>query len=451
MIGYKRQIAMMCAVVGSAVLAALAPPAGAVQLGQRYTDQIHGFSLRPPQDSSRQRESTGSRLVAWFNSDEQTGTLQWALSVHEAVDPNEKTRLGDVELEDYAKRLAAQLHQDQNYNIDTDSIRLLNISDRPAIHFQGRTMGGVPMYRRQAWVLAESNRFLLLQIQGPEDSKSRLDEIFQTVLKTVKVTDPRSLEQIRRGYHTQVQAGEQLLESLEPERIVTSLQREPQWFVMKYNGEPVGWMARIEGREARQRRPGLFVKTYAMVEMPDAPVRVMKRNMWSSFDRQAEEWTERLQIGGDKRAQVIKTEGVLTGGTVVSSTLQGGQTTTKQNPAPEGIYLPKAYGEVLPRLVNRSGRGTYSLATYDASTGKMNMRTIKVVGRQEIRMGGKRVKSIYVTDQPHFDAEATKVWVDQKGRLLRTRTGDGLELGRSNRQIVQRIFPKATAIIQALK
>ena len=60
------------------------------------------------------------------------------------------------------------------------------------------------MWKRQVWILAEPDRFLIVMITGPVGSKTQLDQISQAVLETLELSDPKAAlaakeESLNRG------------------------------------------------------------------------------------------------------------------------------------------------------------------------------------------------------------------------------------------------------------
>ena len=78
------------------------------------------------------------------------------------------------------------------------------------------------------------------------------------------------------------------------------------------------------------------------------------------------------------------------------------------------------------------------------------MRTVTVVGPAEIEKNGHVQKTVKITDQPTANAEAVIFWVDEKGRVLRSRAPDGLVSVSATAQDVLRTYPRARRLISRM-
>ena len=114
-------------------------------------------------------------------------------------------------------------------------------------------------------------------------------------------------------------------------------------------------------------------------------------------------------------------------------------------------YLPEAFGPLLPRLLDRSKAGTYSFAVYNPSKNDFDMRTVRVVGEETIRIGAKNVKATRLTDQMSQQAPTADLWVDKKGMMLRMQMPSGLTMERADRRTVAAKFAAELAELDKLK
>ena len=193
-----------------------------VQLGRRYVDPMHGFSIRPPIGTERKRQTVSSRLVSWQKRDDQTGAVLWTLSVLEAVESNP-----DIEIQPYSQALAEKLEAEENYDID--SVKISSVAGRPAAILRGTAEGIGSHFQKQAWVYAQPARpaeealpgqpakparparFVVVVVSGPADLQDRLETISQEVLETVEITDPEQALETRQA---RLGRGQGLLETL---------------------------------------------------------------------------------------------------------------------------------------------------------------------------------------------------------------------------------------------
>jgi len=167
--------------------------AGRVELDKRYVDPMHGFSLRPPAGTERRREFSAAKLVSWALRDEKSGAVVWTLTVLQAVEGKPVT-----DLKPYAEALADKLRTEENFHMEKDFV-LGPVAGKAAIDLRGLT-GGVQMWQRQVWVLAEPKRFLIVMISGSETMKAELDDVCSRVLATLQLSDPEEARQRPREW-----------------------------------------------------------------------------------------------------------------------------------------------------------------------------------------------------------------------------------------------------------
>ena len=171
--------AITAAVVAAPAVAQVAPATQAAELDRRYIDPINGYSLRPPADAERKRETSRARLISWVHRDAKSRAIVWTLSVGQVFETHD-----NVDLEPYSKALADRLKREQLF--ESKKVRLSTLSERPAIDMEGAIGGDFNLYQRQVWVLAEPNRFLVIMLTGPLDAAGSLGAMMDQVLQTLE-------------------------------------------------------------------------------------------------------------------------------------------------------------------------------------------------------------------------------------------------------------------------
>jgi hypothetical protein len=116
-----------------------------------------------------------------------------------------------------------------------------------------------------------------------------------------------------------------------------------------------------------------------------------------------------------------------------------------------GIYLPKALGLLLPGLVDLGKTGGYTFAEYSATENDFRMRTFEVVEPEVISAEGKSQAAMKVTDRPNFNTEPTVLWLNTKGKVLRSKNPNGLVNRVAAREEVLEAFPEAEKVIENMK
>lgn len=413
-----------------------------VDLGGRYVDPINGFSIRAPLGTERTKDPSPSRLVTWSCRDEKTKAVLWKLTVVRAVETNKNIRI-----KPYAKALADKLRTEENYKIDT--VELTSVADRPVIDLRGVT-GGVPgFWRRQVWVLARPGEFLIFIFTGPKTIAKELDAICDTMLATLEITDPKAGEARRQE---NMKNGRELLAGISDEQMAAAIVTQPRWYLLKLKDKNVGFTRTIETAATRQGAKGYEVITWVMFQQAKTERRFGRRAMFTTADRKLERWNETLLTGEGRNTRRDSEEGMKQAKMIVCyvSPNGGSMQTHKKTlnpPVIRAIYLPRAMGAILPRLVDLKKPATYAFAVYNSSTNDFDMRTFTVVGPQQIDLQARTLSAIRITDRMAADAEVATLWVDGDGVLLRMKTTDGLVMDQSTRTGILRRFPGAQSQI----
>ncbi|MCK4602558.1 MAG: hypothetical protein KAU28_08840, partial [Phycisphaerae bacterium] len=343
-----------------------------VELGKRYVDPLHGFSLRPPAGTDRQRQRVAARLVSWTKRDPRTGAIAWTLSVLKVTETNEK-----IELKPYSQALAKKLQTQENFREVTTE--LAPVAGKAAIHLRGVSGGSLGLWQRQVWVLTKARKFLIIKITGPVDMKDRLDAICGAVLATLEVTDPKKALEKRKEL---LARGEKLLAGLTDKKLTDATHGEPQWCLLRFKGDDVGFMLTTESATRREGRRGYEVKLWVMSRLPKDQPRLLKRVLFTTVDRKLERWTESLQIGSGPTSVVIGEDGIRQDDVIVCNFARGDRIDTNKKAVPASLtfYLPRAIGLLLPRLVDLQEQTSYAFAVYAGDVNDFDMRTLKVIG-----------------------------------------------------------------------
>lgn len=432
------------------VTASGARPAAGVELGRRYIDPIHGFSLRPPAGAQRLREAGSARLVSWRKRDDESGAVLWTLSLLQAV---ERNPVDDVAA--YAKALSERLRRQESYKVDRAAVA--KVDGKPAIVLSGVAISLGKLYQKQVWVRTEqaadgeATPFLVLVMTGPRDMSETLDDMLDDVLETMKVTDPA---EARRERKARLQRGQDLLAELAvpgDHRLERAVQDEQEWYLFEMKGDVVGWMRTAARTDRVEESPGIRVRSWVVLDVPDAGGRLLKkRDLFSSPDRNVEKYTEVLQQGEGPDAVRVVEEGLKQDDMIVVTVRQGERTQTQSKEVPEEFYLPRAMGAIIGRLADRSKPASYGFAVYVADVNSFDMRTFTVVGEEKVEIGGEQVTAVRATDRLAEDAEPAQLWLDGRGRVLLMRSADGLAMRAVKETEVLRRFPDARDMLKAM-
>ena len=411
-----------------------------VVLSKRYAAPLEGFSLRPPAGTGRVKQPSPSLLVSWSKRDAKSGAIAWTLSVQRAIES--KT---DIELGPYSNALAEKLRNQENFRID--SLNILPVAGKGAIHLVGQTGGIIQSWQRQVWILTEPGRFLIISITGPVGLKDQLNAICEAVLGTVELNDPQAALAARKE---NIARGEEFLAALTTKKLQAAICNEPLWYLFNMNGKYVGFMKVTESVEDRSNARGLAVVQHVMMQLPDDKLRLLKREEFATADRSVEFWKEWSQIGEGPGAQWMREEGLKQAKLVVCSISGPTGERTNKKPVPVGIYLPRALGKLLGRLVNLSVPSVHAFAIYNTAANSFDMRTFSVIGPDKIALGDRQVDCVQVTDQLAADTESVQLWLDARGVLLRMQSPQGLTMEKASYPKILRRFYAAESYIERL-
>jgi hypothetical protein len=382
------------------------------------------------------------------------------------MDANEK-----LDLKEFDESLAQKLKAEERLKIDSDKV--VTLAGKPAVDISGE--GGsetTKLWERQVWVLVSLARpgagpgsrpaapslFLVLTVAGPLNLKAQMGQTMSAVLATLEVTDPD--EAIKQRKEAMAN-GEALLQKFSDEKHKVQITLTPEnWFLMSLKDKPIGFMKVVQSQSRQAGMEGYEVTTWAMSQVPGDKPRLYKRYLFVSPTGDLERWGEQLQVGSGKDSSVF-----VQGGTMadmiadrnqkkpvrmIKCDVGDDQRTKSQRKIlgdVKGIYLPYAYGVLLPRVVDLKQPRLYLFATYAADKNDFDMRTFTVAGPSKITMAGKEVDAVKISDKASEDAEPVQMWVDPEGDLLRIQSDDGLLIEKSTHEAVLRRNEKAGSII----
>ena len=417
---------------------------GKIELGRRYFDQLYGYSFCPPADSQRIREVTTKPQMSWVYRDEKTGAIAWTLRVVQAATAAEK-----IDLVPYSKALADKLRSDENFQVD--SVEVAPLAGKAAMHFRGVVGGELRLWQRQVWVLTGPGHFLIFRVFGPVDLKERLDAMCEAVVNTLQLTDPESARKERKE---NLARGQDLLDAVTETKISEALHREPQWFLLSLKDKEVGFVRVVESAVPYKGIDGYMVKTWTMVEIPKEPLRLLRREMFTTGDRKLERWLDRWQNGSGRKGELTENgaeSGLTQENLIVCNTDIEGRIKTVKKEVPTGVaYLSRAMEMLLPRLADLKKSAAYSFATYTSALNAFDMATFTVIGPESITVKGQKQEAIRAANRMAEDAEPANVWLTEKGELLRMESADGLTMESATPEAVRKRFPKADAIVKQL-
>ena len=446
----KLTVCIVAAVLGAAW--APAPAAGpSTELGTRHVDKINGFSLRPPAGAVRRREYSPSRLVSWTRRDKATGAIDMTMVVLKATSATKK-----ITLKTYAAQLKTKLAREQQWYIDRALVT--TVGGKGAIDLSGvGGVSGLGVWQRQVWILVGEGQFLILAVSGPRGSnadKGRnvpLDALYTKVLSSVELIDPAGALRQRKA---NLQRGQDLLAGLTDATLKAAFDAELRWYLFRKDDKDVGYMAIKAAPARRDGSAGYEVTSTLRLKLPADQVRHAKREQFATTNRIFCRWRETMVVGVGPNSGRYVEEGVKQSDVILCRLFANGQVSENQKrlTRPAGkMFLPRAFGMVLPRLLDLKKPNVYAFATYASQPNALDMRTVTVDGAESITLDARRTQAVRISDRAAADGEPATVWVDAKGAILRMSTPDGLVMDASTRGAIIRRFPAEEVTIRMIK
>ena len=428
----RRAFLGLLLVAGSAGAQTTRPSAS---LGPRYTDTLNGFSLRPPAGTDRIRQSASQRLVVWVRRDAATKAIRWTLEIDRV-----RSKPSKEPLNAYAKALAARLGKVAHFDIA--STRIGVVAGKPAIHFRGVWRGAFKLWRRQIWVRTSPSEHLVLNIFGSPSAEAEMDAIATAVAGTLKLFDPAAALKQRREA---LRLGAAMLDKVTEKRLREILDEQTQYFTISLKGKTIGFLKITESMATVKQTVGLSVVRAGSLTVPKQSRKLIHEKLFASPDRSVERWRRAVMDGQGPAAAMALQEGIKHNDMILvhrSGPNTPRTTRSRKVPAPMlEVYLPQAFGGLLPRLTGAAKAGTsHGFAMYNDVSDGFDLRTLRVVGAEKIAAGGRTVPASHLTDQMAPDAPRADLWVDAKGGLIRMKTPDGLTIERAARALVIRRF-----------
>jgi hypothetical protein len=471
----SKRTAKAAAILG--VLLASACPAEAQESSAGiYRDPLNGFTLRPPTGGERMaQDEDATYLARWVNHDKE-GDVCWTLTVSRMI----LHQVGPT-LEEYGRTLRDAMLTQGLRGSTVDEPRTTAVSGLPAIELNGvlKISAKIGMadvqakeediHFRQLWVRVRPAEkilppptapnqpthkpaaFLVFKMGAPQAKGGVMDGEWKAMLRSLTVEDPE--EFLVRLKKDTGQAASFLGARLAQEAIAAAMPAAARWFRLQQGRGNLGWL-RVQGGAARvDGNSGYEIRTWAMIQHPGQPVRLVRQRMFLSEDTSMEIWRLHRQVGSGPQAPLMVEDGIRQKNLIFVDLHEQNQIRSLQRDVPEAVkayYLPKAVGLILPSLLDLNRKTTYVFAEYNSAIHGFDMRTVQVFAPEMISLGGRPVEAVRLVDQPAFDADPITLWVDARGDLLRAKASDGMTTEFVTEQEILRAFPKANSVVREM-
>jgi len=413
--------------------------AGGQGKSARYTDPLYGYSLVPPDEVQQRRGNAVGMLMSWSKIDPSSPVASWTLGIQHRVETNK-----DISLDAFSKALSLRLRLGEK--LKAAPAKLTTVSGKSAIDLVGTTIG-TGAWQRQVWVLVRPQEFLVMKMTGSASEASRLSAICDKVLASMQFSDP-AVARSRRA--RDLKEGVKLLGSLDMAKLLAAMKLEPRWYLLQMDGKYVGFRRVIEGPGQRKGAQGFEVKVWQKLQAIGKLPRLEKKVMFATPDGKVAWFWHRVQTGARPHVRVVTTETLKQDQAIVGSTMEGGQARTFNTIVPAGSYMPRAIVQLLPRLVARDEPSSQAFISHNPDWNCLEMRTFSIIGPGREKSLGQGVIAIRATDQPARDVEATELWLDENGKVLRCVEQGQLTVIPAAEKLVKAFFPKAEQLLKAM-
>ncbi|MCC7205209.1 MAG: hypothetical protein IT441_09025 [Phycisphaeraceae bacterium] len=424
---------------------------------QRWDEQAHGLSLRPPLGAKLQQSNSADALLVIAGQEGYSIELYYR-----QIKPGE-------EIAPYVTSDAANPKSSQLNTVSTDTVQLdIQAVEQMALHqvsaahpqavqidrgkfSVGNDPGSLLYFRlvnqdNSAWVLGHAyllldpQSFVMLRLLAPEAKFKQVRPVFEAVARSLAVEDPAVRDQLRKQ---QVQQGQAWLQSLTPDRISKAVLPE-QWFRMLDEGKDVGYLRITQRTGRRLSFDGVEIQVQSRVEVDQQAIDTLS-TMFLSNAQDYEDWSTKTTVRSLTPSPAPKGNAppppdVISAAETGVRT-KGGITVTRQNVTgtnkytwdvpPEG-YLPQVLVYLMPSLLPRDKPATMGFYAYYPANGAISYRLIQV---QPTGKG-----AIKLVTQPSPSVQSESADFDAAGRLLKRDLPEGGSIVPATRQQIATIW-----------
>lgn len=273
----------------------------------------------------------------------------------------------------------------------------------------------------QVFAMLSPQRVMIIELNSPPLVFEKARKAFDQMLGSVTFKDPRKLMEERK---VQLEAGRKWFSEIKPEAMRKALIAQ-QWFRMTDGTDDIGYMRIRQSSDKVMQRPGVRVDIQSRLVVGDVAYDTLSNYFATDAqdrDGRNEVWSVRTTARPQSKPSLSRNQpqteenswaetGLYSKGTL-SLTRQSPQEKKpyEWNNLPE-FYLSQAHAMLLPQLLDPTVKDTLAFYAYYANTGKIALRTERVVAASD---GSYKVFSRM---SPELDEQVT--WFDAKGNIIK--------------------------------
>lgn len=383
----------------------------------RWQDASFGLSLQPPAGATLVQNARDTEILR--------------IRCKEGITIN--FRLRSVEAPLNIEGLAKQAIQSMSLAHPTSLIseqRLVTIAGRAAARLQFYVPNDKtgPWTLAQTLILLDSHNVAVLHMDVAQHDLERAAPLFDAVVKSVRLEDPRHIEKEREAA---ILRSEAVLARLTAERISVVLAPD-RWFRIIENDVDVGYMRIRQFRDTEMNLPGIRVDIQVRMLEGEKAADTLG-NYFLADHKRTEIWSVRTTMR-DKQArprpQLGRGRQIEPGATVswaetglrsddeitVTVSTPSGKRDARWDRPPKG-YLPHVLQTIIPLLLPRDATQTFAFYSYYPNATSLVLRTERIEPRPD--------RSFMVHTRAAPDESESTSEFDANGRLIRQMLSDG--------------------------
>lgn len=344
---------------------------------RRWSEQAYGFSMELPADLEAPAPASGAVL---FRAADGAGRYTLMLEVDRPEAPMTLDQGAAV-----ARELVRRGSPGSVFLEDPALSRRIEIEGREAYvlyHHVPALVEGRPETRLYGQLLLriDPQTFLHLKMLCLRRDEARVRPIFEKLIRTVRVTDARTLSEGRR---LQIESGLVVLKKLDFESLSRKLIENRFYRLLDATGRDAGYLKVREGLTTQDTRPGAGIEVSYRV-LSGSVVQDTFSQFFLSEDRSYEKWSTRLTHRPLGAAQNQEKLSLAVTGIRVQSKLTlvtDGPDGPRQKVfvIPETGYLNQVEALVLERALPADFPATYGFYAWNSDQGALSYRTDRLV------------------------------------------------------------------------
>lgn len=411
-----------------------AEPAAPVELSaQRFTEQAYGISIQAPLNARVQTHVGGDLLMTVRDvGEEYVITLQAVQAVENRL----------LSAEQVLASMKQAMFKDQpSMRVIEERKQAIAERESAVVYFavpQARRTDSVAMIG-QAIIPLDPVRFALIQVKCPILAEPRVRPLFDTILGTVRIDDPKKLAAERR---------EAIERSIQWRAEHDAKHRHAALVPMQHllfedDGKHIGFVKISQFQTNRANVPGVQVEIHTRIDAPKGGVVDSLSLFFIADDDSQEFWktTTTHRLPGEIERPDKRGNPPVPKNTFVESGLRVGKeiqvsytgpdgTASRSYPIPPG-YISLAEVYLLPQTLPRDRSGLWGFYWYNPNEKKVTFRTEQITPT---------LRGYTVTTLSDPNAPPTRATYDRDGTLIEREVGPKRKLAKTTPAMIEQLM-----------